>query len=48
MWAMLLDLDAPEPFNWVMSVPGFATVLAALYSWLGLHTRPRPAPKVPA
>ncbi|WP_406313362.1 hypothetical protein OHA77_33665 [Streptosporangium sp. NBC_01639] len=47
MWAMLLDLDAPEPFNWVMSVLGFAMVLAALYSWFGIRTRPRPAPKVP-
>ncbi|MEU7901215.1 hypothetical protein AB0B45_51400 [Nonomuraea sp. NPDC049152] len=48
MWAMLLDLDAPEPFNWVMNVLGFAMVLAALYSWFGIRTRPRPAPKVPA
>ncbi|MFF3441957.1 hypothetical protein [Streptosporangium sp. NPDC002721] len=48
MWAMLLDLDAPEPFNWITSVLGFAMLLAALYSWFGLRTRPRPALSGPA
>ncbi|MFC4591923.1 hypothetical protein [Sphaerisporangium corydalis] len=48
MWAMLLDLDAPEPYNWVMNVLACAMLLAALYSWFGIRTRPRPATKVPA
>jgi hypothetical protein len=48
MWAMLLDLDAPEPFNWVMNVLALTMVSAALYSWFGIRVRPRPAPKVPA
>ncbi|MEW9529566.1 hypothetical protein [Microbispora sp. NPDC049125] len=41
MWAALLDLDAPEPFNWISTWLSIAMYVFALYSWFGVRGRVR-------
>ncbi|GAA1284271.1 hypothetical protein Psi02_33850 [Planotetraspora silvatica] len=41
MWAIQLDLDAPEPFNWILSWLTFGTLLSAVYAWFRVRVRVR-------
>ncbi|GGT04197.1 hypothetical protein GCM10010156_72520 [Planobispora rosea] len=41
MWDVTLDLDAPEPFNWIHSVLAFGVFAMALYAWFGVRVRAR-------
>jgi hypothetical protein len=41
MWAVMLDLDAPEPFNWIFTWLTLGMAFSALYAWFGIRGRVR-------
>ncbi|GII28240.1 hypothetical protein [Planotetraspora mira] len=41
MWAIQLDLDAPEPFNWILTWLTIGMWLSAGYAWFGVRVRAR-------